>query len=167
MIHRLFTTCSCVGTSDTIVCVSKPLKVSSAQWRSSYLSNFRRQWRQGTATWGCDTGALIPTLPPSSSSAFGVNSLPCASWQSFDCFGPSPLTCGANKRRVRSIHRVLSTFLAQIVNPEGQTAVDGCKGIHHTRSPNCAKGHSAPSTFRLYAVLPSRPTANRRCMLAA
>ena len=32
-----------------------------------------------TAACGCNTGALIPTLPPSSSSAFGVNSLPSAS----------------------------------------------------------------------------------------
>ena len=29
----------------------------------------------GIARCGCNTGALIPTLPPSSSSAFGVNSL--------------------------------------------------------------------------------------------
>ena len=33
----------------------------------------------GIAACGCNTGARIPTLPPSSSSAFGVNSLPCAS----------------------------------------------------------------------------------------
>ena len=30
----------------------------------------------GTVTCGCTTGALIPTLPPSSSSACGANSLP-------------------------------------------------------------------------------------------
>ena len=46
--------------------------------------------------------------------------------------------------------------------------LDGCKGILHTRSPNCAKGRTAHlPTFRSYAVLPSRPTANRRCVLAA
>ena len=33
----------------------------------------------GSASCGCNTSALIPTLPPSSSSPFGVNSLPCAS----------------------------------------------------------------------------------------
>ena len=30
---------------------------------------------RGTASCGCNTGALIPTLPPSSSSALGANSL--------------------------------------------------------------------------------------------
>ena len=57
----------------------KLLEIGSAQWRSSYLSNFRRQRRQKTAACGCNTGALIQTLPPSSSSAFGLNSLPSAS----------------------------------------------------------------------------------------
>ena len=31
MIHHLFKTCSCVGTSRTIVCVAKLLKISSAR----------------------------------------------------------------------------------------------------------------------------------------
>ena len=39
--------------------------------------------------------------------------------------------------------------------------LDGCRGIHHIRSPNCLP------TFRSYVVFPSRPTENRRCMLAA
>ena len=46
--------------------------------------------------------------------------------------------------------------------------LDGCKSIHHTRSPNCAKGRTARlPTFRSCAVLPSRPTANKRCVLVA
>ena len=39
--------------------------------------------------------------------------------------------------------------------------LDGCRGIHHIRSPNCLP------TFRSHAVFPSRPTENGRCLLAA
>ena len=119
-----------------------------------------------TAACGCNTGALIPTLPPSSSSAFGVNSLPSASSSKlpvhrspgtvpintvFDpSIGPKYLPC--SNREPRGPRRRL----------------DGCKGIHHTRSPNCTKRRTARlPTFRSCAVLPSRPTANRRCVLAA
>ena len=70
---------------------------------------------KGTASCGCNTSALIPTLPPSSSSAFGVNSLPSASSSKLPVHR-SPCgnrlmvraftsTCGANKQRVRSIHQ--------------------------------------------------------------
>ena len=46
--------------------------------------------------------------------------------------------------------------------------LEGCTGIHHTRSPNCAKeGTARHPTFLSCAVLPSRPTENRRCMLVA
>ena len=41
MIHCLFTTCSCVGTSGTVVCVTKWLKVSFAQLRSFALAEIR------------------------------------------------------------------------------------------------------------------------------
>ena len=46
MIHRLFTTCSCVGTSRALVCLAKLLKVGSAQRRASHLPKFGHQWRQ-------------------------------------------------------------------------------------------------------------------------
>ena len=161
MIHRLFTTSSCVGASRAIVCVSKLLKVSSAQRRPSHLPNFRCQWRRGTAACGCKTGALIPTLPPSSSSAFGVNSLPVHR---------SP---GGNRLIVRAFTTPLAVPTSTVFDPSigskylpcshresrgPRRRLDGCTGIHHTRSPNCAKGRTARlTTFRSSAVLPSRP----------
>ena len=97
----------------------------------------------GTAPCGCNTGALIPTLPPTSSRAFGVNSLPSASSSKlpihrspavptstvFDpAIGPQYLPC--SKRVSRGPRRRL----------------DGCKGIHHTRSPNLST-RASPGLF--------------------
>ena len=55
------------------------------------------------------------------------------------------------------------------MNPEGlDDGKDGCKGIHHIRSPNCARERPARLPHISFKpVLPSRPTANRQCMLAA
>ena len=75
---------------------------------------------EGLQARGCNTGALIPTLPPSSSSAFGANSLPCASSNKLPyCFGFHHSTGGANKYLYSIQPSVPSTFLAQIVNPKG------------------------------------------------
>ena len=135
--------------------------------------------RKGTAACGCDTGALIPTLPPSSSSAFGVSSLQSASSSKL----PVHRSPGGGRLIVRAFTTPLAvpmnTMLDPFMGPQylscshreskgPRRRLDGCKGIHHTRSPNCIKGRTAClHTFRSYAVLPSRPTANRRCMLAA
>ena len=161
MIHRLFTTCSCVGTSRAIVCVSKLLKVSFgvtalvALCRTSSANGGKR-----TGAYGCNTSA------PASSSKLPVHRWP-----------------GGNRLIVRAFTTPLAVPINTVFDPSiGPTylpcsnrdsrrprrRLDGCKSIHHTRSPNCAKGGTARlPTFLSYAVLPSRPTANRRCMLAA
>ena len=133
----------------------------------------------GTGACGCKTGALIPTLPPSSSSAGGVDSLPSASSSRL----PVHHSPGGNRLIVRAFTTPLVVPINTVFDPSfgprylpcsnrecrGQgRRLDGCKGIHHIRSLNCAKKRTTrlPS-FRSYAVLPSRPTANRRSMLAA
>ena len=129
---------------------------------------------KGTAACGCKTGALIPTLPPSSSSAASVHSLPSASSSKL----PVHRSPGSNRLIVRAFTTPLAVPTSTIgpkclpcSNRESRgprRRLDGCNGIHHARSLNCAKGRTARlPTFRSYAVLPSRPTANRRCMLAA
>ena len=160
------------------MCTAKLFEVGSAQWRSSHLSKFRRQrWR--TAACGCSTSALIPTLLPSYSSAFGVNSLPSASSSKL----PVHRSPGGNRLIIRAFTTPLPVPMCTVFDPSigpedlpcsnresrgPRRRLDGSKGIHHTRSPNCAKGGKARlPTLRSYAVWPSRPTANRRCMLAA
>ena len=134
---------------------------------------------QGTASCGCNTSALIPTLPPSSSGAFGVNSLPSASSSKL----PVHRSHGGNRSIVRAFTTPLAVPTSSVFDPSTgpkylpssnresrgpSRQLDGCKSIHHTRSPNCAKeGTARLPTFRSHAVLPSRPTANRRCVLAA
>ena len=173
MIHRLFTTCSCVGTSRALVCLAKLLKVGSAQRRASHLPKFGHQWRQRN----CNTGALIPTLPPSSSSAFGVNSLPCASSNKL----PVHRSPGGNRLKIRAFTTPLAVPTSTVFDPSigpqylprsnreskgPKRRLDGYKNIHHTRSPNCAKGGTAPlPTFLSHTVLPSPPTEHRRCIL--
>ena len=46
--------------------------------------------------------------------------------------------------------------------------LDGCEGIHHTRSPNCAEGEprASPHSFRMLSCRLD-PPKNRRCMLVA
>ena len=157
--------------------------------RRSVLRNGARRTRRnsgtnggrGTAACGCNTGALIPD-----SAAIVFQCI----WCSFAalCFvqqAASPpfawrqpfgsvrafthCTCSANK----------SLYLIPSIGPKyhpcsnceskGPTRrLEGCKGIHQTRSPNCAKeGTARHPTFLSCAVLPSRPTENRRCMLVA
>ena len=124
---------------------------------------------RGTAACGCDTGTLIPTLPlfqcvlcQFTAECFVQQAAsPSFAWrQSFDCSGLHHSTCGAKKYRVRSIHRHQVPSLLNSESRRPRRRFDGCKGTHHTRSPNCAKGGTA-------RVLSCRPTANRRCMLAA
>ena len=105
---------------------------------------------EGTAAYGCKTGALIPTLLPSSSSAFGVNQLPSAS-------------CG-NRLIVRAFTNPLAVPTSTVFDPSigpkclpcsnresrgPRRRKDGCKGIHRVRSPNCARERPARlHTFR-------------------
>ena len=84
-------------------------------------------------------------------------------------FGLSPIHLQCQQSLCLIHPSVRSTFLAHIVNPnDTNRRLDGCKGTHHTRSLNCAKeGTARHPTFLSCAVLPSRPTENRRCMLVA
>ena len=134
---------------------------------------------KGTASCGCNIGALIPTPPPSSSSTYGVNSLPSASSSKL----PVYYSPGGNRLIVRAFttpHGVPTrTVFDPSVGPKyvpcsnrqskgPRRRLDGCRDMHHTHSLNCAKGGTARlPTFLSYAVLPSRPTTNRPCMLAA
>ena len=149
-----------------------------AQRRSSQVSNFKHQWRQRNCRVWSHTGALIPLLPPSSSSALGVNSLPSASSSRL----PVQRSPGGNRSIIRALTTPLAVPTRTVFDPSmapkylpcpiresrgPKRRLDGCKGIHHTRSPNYTKGRTTRlPTFRSHAFLPSRPTANRRCMLA-
>ena len=125
---------------------------------------------KGTASCGCNTSAPIPTLQPSSSNVFGVNSLPSASSSKL----PVHRSFGGNRLFVQAFTTPLAVPINTVFDPSIGTKylpcsnresrgpkrrLDGFRNIHHTCSPNCAKGGTAR--------LPSRPTANRQCMLAA
>ena len=115
---------------------------------------------------GCSTGALMPILPPSSSSAFGENSLPSASSNKL----PAHRSPGGNRLIVRAFTTQLAVPTSTVFDPSigpkhlpcsnreskrPKRRLDGCKGIHHARSPNCGKGRTAHlPTFLSYAVLP-------------
>ena len=100
-----------------------------------------------------NSGALIRTLPPSSSRAFR-----------------SP---GCNRLIVRAFTTTLAASTSAVFDPTSGPKfvhcsnresrgpgrrMDGCSGLHQTGSPNCAKEGTArlPSLLS-YAVLPSRP----------
>ena len=99
------------------------------------------------------------------------------------CFVQQPASPAANRLIVRCFHPPLAVSTSTVFDPSigpkcllcsnreskgPKRRLDGCKGIHHIRSPNCAKeGTARLPTFLSYAVLPSRPTDNRRCMLVA
>ena len=136
---------------------SKPLEVSSAQWRSSYPSNFRRQWRQRD----CRVWLQHRRSDPSSTAIifqcvwcqFTAKRLvqqgagPSFAWrQSFDCSRLQHSTCGANKQRVWSIQwpQVPSLFKSWI--QRAQTTV-GWLQRHPPHSLNelCQGENSAPS----------------------
>ena len=89
-----------------------------------------------------------------------------ASWQAFDCSGFHHSTGSANKY---SFDPSIGTKYLPCSNHESKRPrrqFECCNGIHHNRSPNCAKGGTAHlSTSLSWAVLPSRPPKNRRCML--
>ena len=105
---------------------------------------------RGIAACGCNTGAMIPTLPPSSSSAFGVNSLPCASSNKL----PFHRSLGGIRLIVQEFATPLEvptrTVFDMSIGPNyfpcsrceytwPRRRLDGCRGIHHIRSPSCAK----------------------------
>ena len=133
---------------------------------------------KGAASCAYNTGALIPTLPPSSSSACGVNSLPTASSGKL----PVHRSPGGNRLIVRAFTTPLevptSTVFDASIGPKylpcskresrrpdgGWMAAKAFTTLAHRTVP---RGTARLPTFRSYAVLPSRPTANRRCMLAA
>ena len=108
------------------------------------------------------TGALIPILPPSSSSAFGANSLPRASSNRLP-FHRSP---GGKHLIVLAFTTPLAVPIRTVFDPSigpkyppcskrethgPKRRVDGCSGIHHTHSS--------------YAVFQSRPIANQKVMI--
>ena len=200
MIHRLFTTCCCVGTSKAIVCASTLLKTSSAQGRPSHLSNFKCTMKAEEPLGVVATQALRTHLYRHHYPAHLV-SIHCRILRPAKCQSIVRLVANVRPFELSPIHLqcpqelslihplVPSTVLPQIVNPKSQQHVlysinrtfpgqlsecnrprrrlDGCKGNHHTPSPNCAKGRTTRlPTFRSCAVLPSRLHANRRCMLA-
>ena len=128
---------------------------------------------KGTASCGCNIGALIPTLLPSFSSTFGVNSLTSASSSKL----PVHHSPGGNRLIVRAFttpHGVpTSTVFDPSVGPKyvpcsnrqskgPKRRLDGCRDMHHTHSPN-----TAPlPTFLSYAVLPSdQPQTDGVCWL--
>ena len=180
MIHRSFTTSSCVGASRAIVCVSKLLKVSSAQKSLVALVELQVPMEVEELPRVVAKQALCSQLHrprfPVHSVKIRCQVLRPASCQSIvrpaaivGLFGPSPhhLLC---QQVPCSIHpSVPSTFPCSNRESRGpRRGLDGCKGIHHTRSPNCSKGEQrAFPHFVHTAVLPSRSNANRRCMLAA
>ena len=179
MIHRLFTTCSCI-------CTSRQVPVYPNCSKSVLRNGARRTCRNsgtngggGTAACGYNTGALIPTLPPSSSSAFGVNSLPTVL---------RPASCQSIVRlaAIRLIVRAFTTPLAvprsTVFDPSigpkylpcsnresrgPRQRLDGCKGIHHTRSPNCAKGeqHAFPHFVHTLSCRLDPPQTDGACWL--
>ena len=52
----------------------------------------------------------------------------------------TPLAAPTNKHRVQSIHQSqVPCSSRESTGPRRR--LNGCQGIHHTRSPNCAKGH--------------------------
>ena len=120
---------------------------------------------RGIAACGCNTGALIPTLPPSSSNALGVYSLPCASSNKL----PVHRSPGGNRLIVRAFTTPLAVPTSTVFDPSigpkylpssnreskgPKRRLDGCTGIHHTRSPNCAKGgNSTPSHISFVCCL--------------
>ena len=113
MIHRLFTTCSCVDASRANVCV---LKCSKSDRRNGARRTFRTSGAnggRGTAACGCKTGALIPTLPPSSSSACGANSLPSASSSKL----PVHRSPGGNRLIVRAFTTPLAVPTSTVFDP--------------------------------------------------
>ena len=96
----------------------------------------------GTASCGCNTGALIPTLPPSSTSAFGAKSLPGASFQQATI--PLVATVWSFWRSpLHSLAVPTSTVFDPSIDPKNlpcsfreskgpRRRLDGCQGIHHT-----------------------------------
>ena len=150
MIHRLFTTCSCVGTSIQLsVYPNFPKSVRRDGARRTCRTSGAKGVKRAGAC-GCKTSALIPVLPPSSS-AFGVNSLPNAS----SCKQAVHRSLGRNRSIVPAFTTPLavptSTVFDPSIDPKSlpcserestgpRGRADGCRDIHHTRSPNCPKG---------------------------
>ena len=132
-------------------------KVGSPQWRSSHSSKFSTNGGKGTASCGCNIGALILTLPPSFSSTFGVDSLTSASSSKL----PVHHSPGGNRLIVRAFttpHGVpTSTVFDPPVGPKyvpcsnrqskgPKRRLDGCRDMHHTHSHELCQGrNSAPS----------------------
>ena len=131
--------------------------------------NSGTSWGKGIAACGWNTGTLIPTLPPSFPSAFGVNSLPCAPSKKL----PIHHSHGGNRLIVRAftsphnlqcqqalclIHpSVPSTFLAHIVNPKGPNGGwRAAKASTTFARQTVPRGFSAPShisfVFCFFAV---------------
>ena len=122
---------------------------------------------------GCNTAALIPILPPSSSSALGVNSLPSASSSSraaSPSFAQRQSFDWQCQQALCSIHpSVPSAFLVQIVNPEdpddGWMAAEASTIFAHRTVPRENSAPSHISFMRCLAVSTHRkPTVHAGCI---
>ena len=81
----------------------------------------------GIAACGCITGALIPTLPPSSSNALGANSLRCASSNKL----PVHRSPGGNRLIVRAFTTVVAgpyyfAYVMIILQPSSHASPGSC-----------------------------------------
>ena len=113
---------------------------------------------------GCNTGILIPIVPPVSSKAFRANSLPlCCVWQ-------TELPLGDNRWIVLAFTKPLAVpkqncmFIHPSV-PNRKRRFDGCDGtpVHQTvPGRELTRRTNTPQVCCLTVS-----TAHRRCMLAA
>ena len=176
MMHRLFTTCSCICTFRAIVCAVKLLEVGSAQWRSSHLSKFRYQWKEKglprvVVTQEELRSQLHRNRPP-------VHLVPircrCASFNKL----PVHRSLGGNRLIVRAFTAPLAEPTRTVFDPSigpkylpcsnreskgPRRRLDGCNNIHHTRSPNCAKEEEQrafPHFFRMLSCRLDPPTVH-------
>ena len=133
----------------------------------------------GTASCSCNTSALISTLPPSSSSAFGVNSLPNVSCSKL----PAHRSPGCNRLIVRAFTTPLavsistvfdpsvpSTFLVQTVNPEGPDdgwmAAKASTTLAHRTVPE-REQRAFPRFVRMLSCRLDTPQTDGACWLHA
>ena len=120
---------------------------------------------RGIAACGCNTGALIPTLQPSSSSAWGVNSLPSASSSKL----PVHRSPGDNRLVVRAFTTPLAVPTITVFDPsigpkylpcsnresKGHQPTVGWLQRHppHSLTELCQRGNSAPSHISFVCCL--------------
>ena len=175
MIHHLFSTSSCGWHTQGKCLWSKNLRNRLCAIAIVALVHYSgTNGGTGTAACGCNTGALIPTLPPSSSNAFGANTLPCASSKT-SChfivrlvaavllFGLSPLHLQCQQVLYLIHPSVPSTFPAQIVIPQGPDggwmAAKASTTLAHRTVP-MEERRAFPHFFRVLSSRLDQPKTN-------